>query len=221
MATSYRSGVSFVVVIPIKTLANAKRRLRRQFSAADTEELAFAFASDTLAAALACTGVREIMVISADARVGRMANSHGVRLIPDPGGGLNAAIRGGIAAARADSCVAVAVLAADLPALTAGHLGAALAAASGIERAVVADRSGTGTTLLTASAGISLIPAFGRGSRLRHGGLGHRALAIDCGSPLRLDVDTPDDLSAAQQLGVGPATSAHLRLIAARPHRTP
>jgi len=122
--------------------------------------------------------------------------------VDDPGHGLNAAIQAaensvGLAGPRA-------ALLADLPALRPADLSAALSAArSG--RAFLRDHGGTGTTLLTAAAGVALGPAsgpVGRGPRR----LPRRELAGDFrASPRR---GHPGDLIAATALGLGPRTAA-------------
>jgi 2-phospho-L-lactate guanylyltransferase len=101
----------------------------------------------------------------------------------------------------------VAVLLGDLPALRPADLEDALAAASAFSRAVVVDAEGTGTTLLTASAGVPLDPAFGAGSAAEHVRRGHVALDVPDLSGLRQDVDRLGDLAAVAELGAGRATS--------------
>ena len=101
----------------------------------------------------------------------------------------------------------VAVLLGDLPALRPADLEDALAAATAFPRAVVVDADGTGTTLLTASAGVPLDPAFGAGSAAEHVRRGHVALDVSDLSGLRQDVDRLGDLAAVAELGTGRATS--------------
>ncbi|MGH3860323.1 MAG: 2-phospho-L-lactate guanylyltransferase, partial [Actinokineospora sp.] len=82
-------------------------------------------------------------------------------------------------------------------------LGAAISRAAGA-RAFVADREGTGTTLLIAATATALAPRFGAGSALAHG---RTALMVGAGlATLRCDVDTAADLAEARSLGVGPRT---------------
>jgi len=101
----------------------------------------------------------------------------------------------------------VAVLLGDLPALRSADLEGALAAASAFPRAVVVDAEGTGTTLLTASAGVLLDPAFGAGSAAEHLRRGHVPLDVPDLSGLRQDVDRLGDLAAVARLGAGRATA--------------
>lgn len=129
----------------------------------------------------------------------------------------DAIARGEVAALRGDTGGAapgvglragpVAVLLGDLPALRPADLEDALAAASAFPRAVVVDAEGTGTTLLTASAGVPLDPAFGAGSAAEHVRRGHVELDVPDLSGLRQDVDRLGDLAAVAELGAGRATS--------------
>jgi 2-phospho-L-lactate guanylyltransferase len=102
----------------------------------------------------------------------------------------------------------------DLPALRSEDLEAAFAAGSGHARWFVADADGTGTTLLAASGGTLLFPAFGPGSRAAH----TRSGAVDLMEPallhLRRDVDTEEHLWEAMRLGVGRHTQAVLAELA-------
>ena len=123
--------------------------------------------------------------------------------------GLNAAFRYGASLLREDDPHSVVgALQADLPALRAGDLTDALAEAAG-RRAFVADRQGSGTTLLLSAPGAPLDPQFGPESALAHRASGAVALGRELPS-LRSDVDTPDDLAHVRRLGVGKHTSALL-----------
>ncbi|OHU93256.1 2-phospho-L-lactate guanylyltransferase, partial [Mycobacterium talmoniae] len=103
------------------------------------------------------------------------------------------------------------VLQGDLPALQSQELAEAIVAARAHRRSFVADRHGTGTAALFAF-GTALDPRFGRDSSTRHRRTG--AVELTGAWPgLRCDIDTPEDLAAARNLGVGPATA---RAITAR-----
>jgi 2-phospho-L-lactate guanylyltransferase len=102
----------------------------------------------------------------------------------------------------------IGALQADLPALRAAELSAALAEA-GDRRAFVADAEGTGTTLLLSSPGGELAPRFGAGSARAHAESGANPVTAPVPT-LRRDVDTPRDLAAAERLGLGRWTTAVL-----------
>ena len=192
--------MDWVVVVPVKPAAQGKSRLAGFLGPTDRAALARAMALDTIEAAAATPGVVQVLVVTADDEI-RAAVPF---VVDDPGGGLNAAVRAGVARAKAP----VAVLLGDLPALRPDDLRAALDLAAGHARAFVADAEGTGTTLLTGLAGVS--PRFGPGSASSHEGQGHVRLDIPAGSTLRRDVDVPADVAAVARLGVGPRTAAVL-----------
>ncbi|WP_329301826.1 2-phospho-L-lactate guanylyltransferase [Streptomyces sp. NBC_00659] len=200
----------WTLVVPLKPLARAKSRLADTASDVLRPGLALAFAQDTVAAALACATVRGVAVVTGDALAGRELAALGAHIVADePGGGLNAALAHGAEAVRArDPECAVAALNADLPALRPSELARVLAAAGEFPRAFLADAAAIGTTLLAASPGRELLPAFGGDSRARHRASGAAELRLDAVDSVRQDVDTREDLRAALALGVGPRTAA-------------
>ncbi|RKN38836.1 2-phospho-L-lactate guanylyltransferase [Streptomyces hoynatensis] len=205
------------LIVPLKPLRRAKSRLAPVAGDTLRPSLALAFAEDTVAAALACAAVREVVVVTDDPLAGDRLALLGARVLPDaPGRGLNAALAHGAAAVRAGRpAAAVAALNADLPALRPAELGLVLAAAAGHARSFLADAAGVGTTLLAATAPAALGPAFGGPSRARHRFSGAAELALDGVESVRRDVDTGEDLRAALALGVGPRTAASARRLTA------
>ena len=192
--------------MPVKRLALAKTRLASYGDAA-RQDLALAFATDVVTAALACDEVAEVLVVTDDERAAGVLERAGARIVADsPDAGLNPALAHGAELLRADGDRGVATISADLPALRPAELAAALAAVPRGGRAFVADAEGTGTTLLAAGPGVDLAPSYGAASRTGHRESG--AVELPGGPGLRLDVDTPADLARALALGVGAATAA-------------
>lgn len=198
----------WVVVIPVKLAADGKTRLADALSPGARERLVRAMAVDTVAAAFATPTVDRVVVVTADDEL-RAALAGLADLVDDPGGGLNSAVSAGIAAGRR-AATGIAVLLGDLPALRGRDLAEVLALAGERERAMVADASGTGTTVLTALPGVAVEPRFGPGSAEAHERAGHVRLDVPATSSARRDVDVPDDLAEVHLLGVGDATSALL-----------
>nr|WP_237497864.1 2-phospho-L-lactate guanylyltransferase [Streptomyces sp. SID8377] len=197
----------------MKPLSAAKSRLAEAVGPV-RPGLALAFAQDTVAAALACEAVRDVTVVTDDPLAGSVLAALGARVEADsPAAGLNAALRHGAdAVLRRHPAAAVAALNADLPALRPLELAAVLrAAARSPGRSFLADAAGIGTTLLAATAGTALEPAFGGPSRARHRASGAHEIALPDVDSVRRDVDTGEDLAAALLLGVGPHTRALLR----------
>ncbi|WP_226961966.1 MULTISPECIES: 2-phospho-L-lactate guanylyltransferase [Streptomyces] len=196
------------LVVPLKPLGAAKSRLADAVADAERRTLALAFAKDTVAAALAASAVRNVVVVTNDPTAARHLAALGARIVPDlPDAGLNAALEHGAAALPGR---AVAALNADLPALRPAELTRVLRAAWRHRRAFLPDAAGVGTTLLAARPSVPLEPAFGGASRRRHLASGAVELPSTGVPSVRRDVDTAADLRAALELGVGPTTAACL-----------
>lgn len=195
-------AASWGVVVPVKRLALAKTRLST-YGDSRRRELALAFAADVVTAALE---VAVVLVVTDDEEAAFLVSALGARVAADdPDAGLNPALSHGADLLRT-LVDGVATLSADLPAMRPEHLAEVLALVGPGRRGFVSDVRGTGTTLLAAGAGAELLPGFGAGSRIGH--LASGAVELAAAAGLRQDVDTPDDLRAALQLGVGPRTAA-------------
>ncbi len=200
------------VIVPVKELHVAKTRLDRP----DRADIALAMARDTVRAAASAATVAEVVVVTDDPRALQALQGPGVRILPDrPRAGLNAALSHAadavVGSSNGSPGMSIAALSADLPALRPAELDLALSAAAAYDRAFLADAAGTGTVLLTATAGHRLQPEYGPDSRQAHLASGAHDLTADIGDRvpgLRRDVDTVADLSAAADLGTGPATSS-------------
>lgn len=200
------------LVIPVRDPASAKSRLAvgdDPAAHARRAALAAAIALDTVTAARAAREVGEVIV------VGTLASAlDGVQVLDDPGYGLLVAVGAGLAAA--DPAAPTAVLLGDLPALQPADLDAALVAASEHHWAFVPDAEGTGTTLVTAAAGLPHALRFGEGSAEQHRDAGYVELDVPERSGLRRDIDTPAQLAALAELAaagavlLGPRTAALL-----------
>lgn len=193
----------WTLLVPVKNLAGAKSRLDPP-PGTTRDALAVAIARDTLRAATMLSGV-EVVLVTDDVSVAEVLEGYAHRVLADAPAGLNTALQ---YAAERYAVGPVAALPADLPAVRDASLSQALEAAAATAYAVVPDAAGTGTTLLAATERGVFRPRFGPGSRLAHQRDGARVL--DAPADLRRDVDTAEDLLAARQLGVGPATSALL-----------
>lgn len=202
--------MQWTVVVPLKPLAEAKSRLSDAAGDGLRPGLALAFAQDTVAAALECPAVRDVVVVTNDPVAARELAALGAWILPDrPRGGLNAALAHAAAlVGTARDAASVAALNADLPALRPSELSQVLDAAEAFPRAFLADAAAVGTTLLAAGRGRELRPFFGRDSRIRHRASGAVELCLDAVDSVRQDVDTGDDLRVALALGVGPHTAA-------------
>lgn len=196
--------VPWHVVVPVKDTSKGKSRLAPAGVA--RTRLSRAIADDTVSAAVGAVGADRVWLVTSDPGLALDWSKAGVAVMPDPGGGLNAAIAAGLALVPADAPRAA--LLGDLPCLTPPDLVTALAAAEGLDDWFVPDAEGTGTVL---RGGRSFVPRFGPGSAAAHAG--HGALRLDLDLPrLRRDVDDTESLADAVRLGLGSATSKVLEL---------
>ena len=207
---------SFVAIVPVKRLHEAKTRL--DVSTTVRRALAMAFAVDTVTAVTRCRAVVAVVVVTADPRVRRSLRGTGVHFVGESGcrglvPALNAACRGAAEVARGHACV---VVPADLPALSPADLGAVLDQSGGGD-SFVRDTDGHGTTLLVTAPGASPRFQYGVRSAERHEAAGFREL-VDVPASARQDVDCLDDLEAAARLGVGAVTAAVLSRLRVSAH---
>lgn len=198
--------------MPVKASVRAKSRIR--LDPAVRRTLALIMAEDTVSAIVGAAPVGRTLVVLEDARDGTtLARVPGVDLFVTRTNELNAAIRDGLAAldrdGDGDRVGPVAVVPADLPSLTSVELTDALALAAAHPCSVVADRGGTGTTMLAAQSSELMNPRYGADSFLAHVAGGAVPLDLPGRSGLRRDVDRVDNLRSV----TGPRTRAILHLL--------
>lgn len=198
------------LIIAVKRLNVAKTRLAPAFAAGTREQVVLAMLVDTISAASQVPAVGSILVVTPDEVAAEAARNLGAQVLPDPtpAGHANP-LNNAIGAAEVELVATtsnIVVLQGDLPALQPQELAEAISASHTHGRSFVSDRHGTGTAALLAF-GSPLDPYFGSDSAARHRHSG--AIELTGAWPgLRCDIDTPDDLIAARQLGVGAATRA-------------
>lgn len=192
-------------IVPLKRLADAKRRLATDFDPAGRRMLALAMAGDVLAALRATGGIARTLVVTDDPAVSALALAHGATPVRDPRRSLDGAARAGLHAAHAAGATRALLVAGDCPALDPTELAALLAVPVAREPAVVvvSDRHGTGTNGLLLTPPDAIVPAFGPGSCRRHlelaAGAG-AAARLERLPSLGLDVDRADDVEALRRL---------------------
>lgn len=161
-------------------------------------------AMDTVEAAVAASGVAEVVVVTGSSLAAEFA-AVGAVVVIDPGSGLDGAVARGLQGRMSRP---TAVLLGDLPSLAPVELASALESGSVESRGAVPDYLGTGTTLLTARAGLGHFPAFGEGSFARHLRAGYAELPVPAGWGLRRDVDSPEELAALPVALLGQRTAS-------------
>ncbi|MDQ1483444.1 MAG: 2-phospho-L-lactate/phosphoenolpyruvate guanylyltransferase [Actinomycetota bacterium] len=197
------------LIVPVKGHLNAKSRLHPPAGVARAD-LAHAFALDTIDAALEVILPAHLVVVTSDGPTATFVRDHGGGLVPDPGDGLNPAVRAG--ASYVEQVLGLgptAVLLGDIPTLRGQDLMQALSICAKHPRALVPDASGKGTVLLSALSPRDLDPRFGPHSAREHS---RDYVRLDLELPaLRTDVDDDQGLRDAIAIGVGRHTMEVLR----------
>lgn len=196
------------VLVPVKSFAQAKRRLTAVLGDAERRTLVRSMAETVLRAAFPLP----VAVVCDDPEVARWARGHGALVLWEPGRGLNGAVQSGVAQLAAMAVQRVVVAHADLPlarglagllpddgsrgsaegANTAGSIGAAVVT-------LVPDRREDGTNVIELPTDAGFRFSYGPGSFSRHReecarlGLEVRVLREPT---LAYDVDWPSDLEA-------------------------
>lgn len=194
------------LIIPVKGQVAAKTRLHPPVGVARAD-LAHAFALDTITAAASSMPPGHLVVVTSDRLTATFVSELAGTVLPDPGKGLNPAIRKGIDHVREVLGPGpTAILLGDIPTLRAQDLATALEKCSQFRRAFVPDAAGIGTVLLSALSPQDLDPQFGARSAREHARSCER---LELQLPaLRTDVDDDEALRKAMALGVGRHTAA-------------
>lgn len=205
---SQRSQPRHAVVVPVKPPAFANSRLAALGDEVRSA-LVVAFAADTITAVLETPSVAGVLAITDDHILAAALSDLGAFVIPDAvADDLNGSlVQAAFEAHRRWPEAALAAVCADLPALRPEELDRALGAAPQDRMSFVADAAGSGTTAVVSPRLELFVPRFGPGSRKAHLEAGAAEIDLVDVPTLRQDVDTPADLSAALELGVGSRTS--------------
>lgn len=193
-------------IIPVGTLEGAKSRLGAVLDAEERHDLAASMARRTISAAVAAPSLADVLVVTPDDEVRDLALTLGARPILQRTTGLNDGLREGRAEALAAEADAMLILPTDLPRVSADAIEVVVAELRrGVRPLVVLvpDRHGRGTNALLLAPPDAIDVRFGGDSRAAHAAAAVEAgaLLIELAGPLRLDLDTPDDLILAETTG--------------------
>ncbi|MCZ3387851.1 MAG: 2-phospho-L-lactate guanylyltransferase [Actinomycetia bacterium] len=196
------------VVVALKGWGASKSRLALPETA--RRQIVRAMAVDTIAALTRCPEVQTISVLVRDHDLIDSPVLRGIDDVvvqPDTTPSLDVALSW-FATTQVTVQMPLAVVVADLPALRAQSLSEVLLQANEHSFALVADRAGSGTTVLTALLATDLDPHFGTNSAAAH--LAAGATLVVSPADVACDVDTLTDLAHARLLGLGSRTAALL-----------
>ncbi len=191
-------------IVPIRTPATAKSRLRGALPDPAREALVLAMAGHVLSALKAAPAITGVVAVSAGREIEELAARLAVATLRQPEDrGMNEDIAAAIEALD-DRSGGVMIVAADMPFASSAAFGEVAAACVPGTVVIVPDRHGTGTNVLAIGQGVRLAPAFGANSFERHRrsaeAAGARSVVLNVAA-LSFDVDTPDDLALLKASG--------------------
>jgi 2-phospho-L-lactate guanylyltransferase len=164
------SGGPTYAIVPVKALAQAKRRLAPVLPDAARRRLVLVMLEDVLAALAQVHGLERVVVVTPDASAANLAESRGATIVPEPGAGeLNAAVESAIAFALSRGVGQVLVVPADIPLATPVEISSLIGSRRsrpGVTLAPSHDSNGTNALLLAPPDAIT--PCYGPGSYLQH-----------------------------------------------------
>jgi len=200
-----------VGLVPVRSLGGAKSRLGEPLDPEERAELVLAMLRRTVEEARLAACLASVVVVSLDQDLLVAAQAMGATPLRQETVGLNEALE----EARLKigiKATAVLVLPADLPDVAAPAIdrlaeAAELARRGAPDRPVVAlvpDHHGSGTNALLLAPPDAIPFLFGEGSRAAHAAAARAAGAsyVEIGGPLGFDIDTPEDLMAADLRGL-------------------
>jgi len=148
-------------VIPIKGLANVKRRLAARLRKHERAALVLRLLARELDVVASASGIGPIIVVTSEERVARVAEMHGALVALERDDGVNAAVQAGLERAYAVGAETVLALHGDLPFVETADVEALLAASAVGVLAIAPDRRLRGTNAIVVRRGMALGSHFG------------------------------------------------------------
>lgn len=204
-------------VVPVKALADAKRRLAPVLSSDLRRQLVLTMLEDVLTTLCSVETIDSVLIVTPDARVAALAEAKGAAVVREERAvGLNPALARGLAHAQHGGATSAIIVPADVPLATADEVRSVVAAAANGEGrvALVSSADGDGTNALALAPPQVLVPSFGPGSFARHLA---RAVAQRLDTRvlhmpgLAADVDEPHDIAKLLERTSGSLRYAFLR----------
>ncbi len=193
-----------LAVLPIKSFDEAKQRLAQELDPRPRRALAESMFSDALVALRRAKRVDRVLVVSADHGAQRIAGGYGAMVLDGADHGHNDAAQRGVARAIELGAKRVLLVPGDCPVVDPAELDELIDRPAADRSAlIVPDRHGTGTNALVLTPPDALAPSFGPDSHARHtrhavtAGVEAETVVVPS---LALDIDTPEDLAAVEEL---------------------
>ena len=196
-------GSGCTAIIPMKRLEQAKSRLAGRLDPSERREIVIRLFSHVLETLNDTPAIAQILVVTSDAEVSRLASEGGATVLNQADAGVNAAIEYGIEQLGDVGSERFIAIFGDLPYLTSNDIQNVVDLMEPGTLVVAPDRHERGTNLLAGYRVDAIRPAFGSDSFKTH-----RGVAVEGGLIVReyrsrgtaFDIDTPDDLDNYERL---------------------
>jgi len=189
-------------LVPVKTLASAKRRLSPVLRPPERRALGLAMLQDVLGALAATPGLSGRLVVGRDTEVAEICGRYGAEFLeePRPSRGLNRALAVGLGALASRGASRVLIVPSDVPLAVPNDFASILSQAPPAPSITLAPSiDGQGTNALLLAPPLVLRPQFGRSSAPAHLAAAQK-LSISTDRidipGLALDIDEPQHLEA-------------------------
>ncbi|MES9921838.1 MAG: 2-phospho-L-lactate guanylyltransferase [Candidatus Thiodiazotropha sp.] len=185
-------------LVPLKTLAQVKKRLAPALTAELRRELVLAMAQDVVSALLGVDLITRILLVTNESSARHLFTTMGADIYePEVLGALNPELEQAAAYAKSQGAEEVLMVHADLPLLTASAVREFIAAASPAIPRAAACKTGAGTNLLLTDLPLQFPLVFGydslSGFSKKFSAL-NKKMDVVMHPLLTFDIDTPDDL---------------------------
>ena len=212
-----RQRLKTCAIIPVKELADGKRRLAPALPAPARRKLVLAMLEDVLETLAKLTEIGPCIVVTADPHVATVALGSGLRVLHEQRStGINDAVSLGLIEAARIGMARALILPADVPLAAAAEFRRILGPAEGggTDRLVIVpSRNGEGTNALLVPISRVFAPRYGEGSFLRHVSQAlseQRGLEVMHLPGLACDIDHPADLDVLRSQRQGQPRYAFL-----------
>ena len=202
-------------ILPIKSAANAKQRLRHVLNAAERQQLFAVMLQDVIAGITAAKSLDGLAIVSSDPLAVELAGRHNALLISETGdSGQSSAVDSGVRVLLARGIERIITIPADVPLISGEEIDrvcASLGEQAGV--VIVPDRRSLGSNCIACSPPDALKFSFGEHSLARHlqsadeRGVASKILRL---ANLGLDIDRPEDLLTLLDEPVGSRTREFL-----------
>jgi len=186
-----------LAAIPVKASAESKSRLSEILKPRDRELLTFTMLRDIFGAVSNSQALSDVVVVSPDSKILRLAVELGAQAVPERESGLNRAVEQATIWCIRNGADSVMVLPSDIPLLTVDDVDRIIDLGSERRSVVVSPSHDGGTNVLLRRPPDVIPPSFGSDSFREHLAAAE-AVGIEARvhrSPsISLDIDAPDDL---------------------------